>query len=235
MNWPSVSSADPAFRFGLGIFETLRVAGGKALFEPEHRGVFHRSAEALGLPPVRWEDLGEARGEQGIWRWFHTPEKTFSIFEPDRTALPAGFRLTPSPHTLCSTAWEARHKTLSYLLRWQARREAEAAGFDEAILSNERGEVCGASMANVFWVCKGVLRTPCASAGCREGVVRGWILRQAGAETVQEPMAALDGAEEIFLTNSRIGIMPVLHWAGRGLPEGSVTRRLRAAYAADVS
>lgn len=235
MNGPSVSSADPGFRFGLGIFETLRVVRGRALFEPEHRGVFRRSAEVLGLPPVRWEDLGGAGGKEGTWRWFHTPEKTFSAFEPGHAVLPGGYRLALSVHTLPSTAWEARHKTLSYLLRWQARRDAESSGFDEAVLVNERGEICGASMANLFWVQKGALHTPCPSAGCREGVVRGWVMGQAGVAAVKESPEALDGAEEIFLTNSRIGIMPVLHWAGRGLPEGPVTRRLRDAFAAAAS
>ncbi len=55
-----------------------------------------------------------------------------------------------APQRLGSKNWDARHKTLSYLTHWQARREVEGVA-DEALLLNERGEVATGAMTNVFW------------------------------------------------------------------------------------
>jgi len=118
-----------------------------------------------------------------------------------------------------STSWEARYKTLSYLSRIQARREAGAAD-QERVLLNEKGELASASMANLFWVKGGKLRTPAQECGCRAGTVRRWVLERSG-QKVEEggwKKEELDGAEEIFLTNARIGIVPVRSWGGRILP-----------------
>jgi branched-subunit amino acid aminotransferase/4-amino-4-deoxychorismate lyase len=232
MAWPSISTGDPGFRHGRGVFETLKIMRGKVLFEAEHRHVFSRSAQALQLPEIRWSDLGGAGEGTGIWRWFHTPEKTFSTFEPGDSVLPEAFSLVASSLRLSSTSWEARHKTLAYLLRWQARQEAEAAGFEETALCNEKGILCSASMANLFWTREGKLFTPRVEEGCREGVVRHWVMARLKTAEVSEPPEVLEKAGEIFLTNSRIGIMPVSRWKKRLLSPGPVTSRLREAYAA---
>ena len=93
---------------------------------------------------------------------------------------------------------------------------------------NERGELASASMANLFWVRNGKLRTPARACGCRGGTVRRWVLERSG-QRVEEGKwkpEELDGAEEIFLTNARIGIKPVRAWRGKKLAGSKLTAEL---------
>jgi branched-subunit amino acid aminotransferase/4-amino-4-deoxychorismate lyase len=100
---------------------------------------------------------------------------------------------------------------------------------------NERGEIASASMANLFWVKEGKLRTPARECGCRAGTVRRWVLERS-SQKVEEGKwnkEELDGAEEIFLTNARIGIQPVVSWHGKKLVSTGVAESLVKAFWAE--
>ena len=61
-------------------------------------------------------------------------------------------------------------------------------------------------------------------ADCRAGTVRRWVLERSGqrVEVGCWGLEELSGAEEVFLTNARIGIKPVRSWRGRGLAAGKI-------------
>ena len=97
---------------------------------------------------------------------------------------------------------------------------------------NEKGEVASVAMGNLFWVKGGKLRTPARECGCRGGVVRRWILERS-SQKVEEgrwKKEELDGAEEIFLTNARIGIKSVRSWRGKKLVVAGVAAGLKKAF-----
>jgi branched-subunit amino acid aminotransferase/4-amino-4-deoxychorismate lyase len=87
-------------------------------------------------------------------------------------------------------------------------------------------------MANLFWVSGGRGFTPDPSCGCRKGVVRRWVLEKSGLDITEVSAAVeeLNAADEIFLTNSRIGILPVTRWRDQSLKPGSITTRLWKQY-----
>ncbi|NJK90965.1 MAG: aminotransferase class IV [Blastochloris sp.] len=221
---------DPGFRWGWGVFETLQVRGGRAIFHQMHLENIAEAAQALGLPMPDPGPWSKAPREEGIWRWFLTPKTQTQLWEEGLPEVPSGMSMELSPLVLSRASWEARYKTLSYLTRQQARQES---GSDEALLLNEKGQIASACMANVFWVREGILHTPDLECGCRDGVLRRWVLEswaeecRVGAYEVKE----LEGAEEIFLTNSRLGVMPVHSFEGRNLEVGRVVHELRARYA----
>ena len=134
----------------------------------------------------------------------------------------------------------SRIKSLSYLENVLARAEARDAGCDEAIVLNTGGRVAGASAANVFAVAGSTLATPPVTDGALPGTIRRLISEQLCATlglTVCEQrlsLAELEAADEVFLTNALLGVMPVTSIAGRpvgsGLP-GPVTSGLAAALA----
>jgi branched-subunit amino acid aminotransferase/4-amino-4-deoxychorismate lyase len=100
---------------------------------------------------------------------------------------------------------------------------------------NERGEIASASMANLFWVKEGKLRTPARECGCRAGTVRRWVFERSG-QKVEEgrwKKEELDGAEEIFLTNARIGIKPVISWHEKKLASTGLAETLAKAFWAE--
>ncbi len=121
---------------------------------------------------------------------------------------------------------DARHKTFSYLARWQAQ-QAVVPSSAAALLLNERGEIASAAMANVFWTHAGRLFTPALACGCRAGVTRAWVLDRVPAEEVAVLPAVLGRADEILLTSSVAGPVPVNAWNDRRLAPGPVIRRLR--------
>lgn len=223
---PQVPVSDPGFRHGVGVFETVRVKGGRARWRDWHLESIRASASVLGLR-VEEGELRRIPPGEGLWRWFVTGSGMRTWWSPGLERVPESFSLEPSEVGVWSTAWEARHKTLSYLSRVQARRGVE--GKDaEVVLVNERGEIASASMANLFWVKRGILRTPARDCGCRGGTVRRWVLERSGyaVEEGKWGLAELDGAEEIFLTNARIGIARVDAWKKRKIGDGKISEVL---------
>ena len=105
-------------------------------------------------------------------------------------------------------------KSANCLNQILARIEAAELGAQEAILLTQRGDVCEASAANVFVVKGGVVSTPRLDGTLLPGITRDWVLRLARdggyrAEERRMPLAALAGADEVFLTNSTMEILPV--------------------------
>jgi branched-subunit amino acid aminotransferase/4-amino-4-deoxychorismate lyase len=66
----------------------------------------------------------------------------------------------------------SRCKTFAYTAAIQARREAERAGADDALLHNTHGELCCGTVANLLVHREGRWITPPLSSGCLPGVMR---------------------------------------------------------------
>ena len=132
-------------------------------------------------------------------------------------------------------ALDPQAKTGNYLNNVLALHEARLAGADDAIMLNEAGEVTEATTANVYVVRAGRLCTPPLEAGILRGTTRTRILALCGrhgldAEEGALRQADLDGADEVFVSSSVRGILPVLAIDGRpvgGGRPGPVTRRIR--------
>ena len=146
---------------------------------------------------------------------------------------PESYELDLATTGIWSSSWEARYKTLSYLNRIQARREGSSPT-EERVMLNEKGEMASVAMGNLFWVKDGKLKTPARECGCRAGTVRRWIVERSGREVEEGRWGKeeLDGAEEIFLTNARIGIKSVRSWRGKKLAVAAVAAVLRKAFGA---
>jgi branched-chain amino acid aminotransferase len=133
----------------------------------------------------------------------------------------------------------SRVKSLGYLDNLIARQEAAAQGADEALLLNTQGGVACATTANVFCVQAGRLHTPPVEAGALPGSMRALVLAELAPSLgydVQESQfceGSLGEADELFLTNSLMGIMPVAAIDGRQLGVGTpgpLTQGLGNAY-----
>lgn len=129
-------------------------------------------------------------------------------------------------------------KSLNYLDNLLARREARLAGADEAILLNEQGFLAEASTSNIFLISDNTLLTPSQDSGILPGIAREVVQELApslGIETVERKISPeeLLQADEAFLTNSLIEIMPLTQVGGQNLGSGragAMTRRLMDAY-----
>lgn len=124
-----------------------------------------------------------------------------------------------------------------------ANRDAHLAGYDEAILLDDEGNVAEGPGENIFAVVDGVLVTPSLASPILPGITRATILqlaRERGIPTREEtfPREALYAAEEVFLTGTAAEVTPVREVDGRVVGEGRpgpITRAMVDAYRAAVT
>jgi branched-chain amino acid aminotransferase len=134
-----------------------------------------------------------------------------------------------------------------YVTSTLAKREALKLGFDEALLTDDKGHVCEGSGENLFMIRDKVLMTPPASESILPGLTRDTVLRLAhrmredlGLIDIWESCIARDAlmiADEVFLTGTAAEVTPVREVDGRTIGAGKagpVTAKLQDAFFALV-
>ena len=258
-----ISPLDYSFLYGYGLFETIRTYGGFVFRLDKHLNRLAGSAKRLGIPTVtaglkeavtatlQANKLSDARiritvsiGEGGIAPDMRQCQKP--------TVLVVAEHYKPHPERVYSTGFKAivsslvRYsrsplsiiKSANYLENMLAKQEATAAGADEAIRLNEKGFLAEASMSNVFLIADGKLMTPPLESGILPGITREAVIELAsrlGINTIKRDITIeeLFQAQEAFLTNSLIEVMPLTEIDGKPVASGKprlITERLRAVY-----
>ncbi len=234
---------DRGFRYGMSVFESLRVTRGTPEFFAQHRSrLLQACAERemeVDEPALDASEALFADGNQsGFARIYVTAgdgPPTAAISSP-RVFVFLESRTPPGPDdsweiTLHDESYHAPFgglKTANYWFNCDALARARRRGFDETILFNDRAEVVSASMANVFVLRDDRLYTPPKSTGARAGVIREWVINRRKVTEHRLRREDIVNADEIFLTNSWIGVMPVATVEGRPLGPRSIGPRLAA-------
>jgi branched-chain amino acid aminotransferase len=117
-------------------------------------------------------------------------------------------------------------KTTSRADHVYARLEAQRAGADDALFLTIDGHISEATTANVFAVRGQRLETPALACGILAGTTRDWLLgwgRRVGLESVETKLLPDDlaAADEVFLSSSVAGILPVTRYDGRPIGDGT--------------
>lgn len=240
----SLPLSDRGFRYGMAVFETLRVDHGRVRFVAEHLQSLHAACVACDFPAVDLAPAGEflqaavAGKPSGVARIHVTagdggpgdPITTCRVllgFEPRDRAVPETYRLRT--HAVVHSPHPDGLKTHNYWSQTAPLLAARSDGFDEALLFNPAGELISAAMANVFVVnAAGDLATPALELGARAGIVRAWVCGRRAVQQARIDRDALLHAKEVFLTNSWLGVMPAAILDGRALPSREVAGKLRA-------
>ncbi|PWC43191.1 aminotransferase class IV [Azospirillum sp. TSO22-1] len=237
-----IAPADRGLLLGDGLFETLRVSGGRPLRLDRHLARLRAGAEILGLA-VPLDDAGLAAAMERLLERRGLSEASLRLTltrgpgprgllppaEPTPTLLiTAAPRTPPLPPARVVVARETRRnehsplsriKSLSTLDGVLARQEAARRGADDALLLNTAGRVAEASAANLFLWLDGALVTPPVAEGALPGVLRAAVLE--AFPVAERPVTVEDLArtEEAFLTSS-LGVRPVVTVDGRTLGDG---------------
>ena len=123
-----------------------------------------------------------------------------------------------------------------YLNSVLAKTESAKAGYQEAILLDERGFVCEGSGENIFIVQDGLIATPPPVASILDGISRRSVMQIAGdlGYTVVErdiARAELYMADEVFLCGTAAELVPVREVDDHELgPPGEITRVIQAKF-----
>jgi branched-chain amino acid aminotransferase len=245
-----VSVFDHGLTVGDGVFETIKLIGGRPFALRRHIERLHRSAQGLGLDVP----LGDARLRDAIDDLLAAASAgevgRLRVTVTGGLAPPGSGRGTSGPTLIMAVAplepWEpdtaavtvpwprnersavAGLKTTSYAENVVALAEARRVGATEAIMANLAGNLCEGTGTNVFVVRRGVLSTPPLLAGCLAGVTRALLLEELpDADEDNLPMAALPEADEVLLTSSTRDVQPLRVLDGRELPgaDGPVAKR----------
>jgi branched-chain amino acid aminotransferase len=243
---------------GWGVFTTLRVVDGALFAWNRHWARMSRDAELLNvqMPPDSVEleqdllqlvERNEApnctmrlivvRNAGGFW------EGPSGGRASDTIALTANskqwgdsVRLAIQPNARYAAGDFTRAKVLSWAhnLRWAER--AQQQGFDEVLLLNEFGRVAECTSANVFAVFGQEIATPALSEGCLPGITREVLIeeiRLPGIQIAERGLTVeeLHQADEVFVTSTTRGLLPVWEIAGRNLVrQGDVCERVLRAF-----
>ncbi len=132
-------------------------------------------------------------------------------------------------------------KTLSFLPYIAARRDAHSQTAHDAVLLNEHDRVAEASTSNVFALVDGTVFAPGESEGAIPGVTRHAVLEllEDADMEVREKLTIPDlkKAQEVWLTNTTGGIVPVTRFADKPVgngKKGELTARLSHALEAEI-
>ncbi|AET68885.1 branched-chain amino acid aminotransferase/4-amino-4-deoxychorismate lyase [Desulfosporosinus orientis DSM 765] len=231
----TILSSDRLALFGYGIFETLLITEAGPLFADLHWQRMNHGAQILGLkPPNKQEWLrkiqefldlnhaethpyalritlsgGNPKENQPSLLLFH---KRFIPYTIVQHCQGIQLHLLSRPRNeqslICSI------KSTNYLENILAKEEANHYGCEEGVWLNTQGYMVEGTMSNLFFVKEKSLFTPSLSSGCLPGTRRQVILQLAHTQKIPtyEGLYTLNdllSSEEIFMTNSLMGIMPV--------------------------
>lgn len=217
--------------------------------EQEWPALLREAVERNGLTEAHLRiTLSRGEGELGLDPAL-CPKPTLVIMAKPIAQYPAHLFEEGVPLTLAvtrrnlATALPPQIKSLNFLNNILAKREAGQAGTFDALMLNAEGLLTECTTSNFFFVSGGRLYTPSVDCGILDGITREVVLTLArdngmSVEEGRYPAEALAHAEEAFLTNTSMEIMPVrsLDQAliGAGRP-ALVTRRLRELFHSNLA
>ncbi|TPV97142.1 MAG: aminotransferase [Myxococcales bacterium FL481] len=259
----TVSAFDRGFLYGDSVYETLRTSGPRRVVAlRRHLERLHRSAAGIGFSiPFSDEMLIAAiddtltaaenaasrirvvitRGTGPIALDTRTSSQPMLVVYVEALQLPDEASYTRGlsaalvdPRTVANPGL----KTGNYLPNILALRQAIERAGDDAIMCNRDGFVTEGATSNVFVVASGEICTPSLETGLLAGITRSIVFElcdRLGASMSERAISPheLAAADELFLTSSVRGIMPVTRLDGETVGAGCMgplTRKLWEAY-----
>ena len=221
---------------GDGVFEVLRLYGGRPFRLTGHLERLERSAAVIELELDRvsleaetYELLAQTGEVDAVLRLVVSRGGRRLISSeplPVHTPTISLATVTYSPNVILNGV-----KSLSYAANMQATRLARAAGAQEALLVTPEGRVLEAPTSTLFWVSDGSLRTTDPGSGVLASITAGVIIEGLGVELGSFTLDDVLGASEAFLASTTREVQPVHSIDGQAIPTGPATRTWEAARA----
>jgi branched-chain amino acid aminotransferase len=258
-----VSIMDYGFLFGYGLYETTRVYKGKFFRLDAHLKRLEKSALALAIPvdipkfkEIIRETVGRNPFESGRMRLTVTLGQGSAAPDPRScqtpTVLCTVVEYKPFPAESYARGYSAiifnlrrnsqsplpGMKSSSFVESILAKQKARESGVDESLMLNDKGLLAESSSSNVFIVSQGMLKTPKIGSGFLPGITRQVTVELAhhlGLPYQESDIipSQIASADEVFITNSMIEIMPVTRLEGQAVGAGKpgpISAKLSEAY-----
>ncbi|MCG6841532.1 aminotransferase class IV [Fusobacterium nucleatum] len=232
---------DEGYSFGLGLFETILLYNGKPVFLDEHLARINNSIENLALNIDKLE-------KNEVFQYLNNNKNTLEyevlkivLSEKNRLFLKREYTYTKKDYqrAFSLNISEVRrnessiftfHKTLNYGDNIFEKRKSKKMGYDEPIFLNSKNQITEGATSNIFVVVGDKIYTPKLSCGLLNGVVRQYTISNYDVIESEIDLEFLNNADEIFLTNSLFGIMPVSSIDNRNLKTQKISRKILEEY-----
>jgi branched-chain amino acid aminotransferase len=257
-----IPANDGSFLYGAGLFETMRCYNGVVFRLGDHLDRLIASAKALSIEHSYSKEcltkavnnvLDTNKLTDARLRLTLSAGAMSQLQEkPNTTLLITATNLQPYPPEYYSkgvvvvlasarqniTDPTCGHKTTSYLSRMLELKQAHVKRAAEALWFTTDGRLAEGCISNVFLVKDSRLYTPTTNTPVLPGIARKTVCELAAAnqiEIVEKDLSIDDllGANEVFITNVIMQIMPVIavekHTVGDGKP-GAITLKIRGHY-----
>lgn len=234
----SLSSNNRAFKYGDGLFETIKVENRRVVFLEDHYFRLMSSMRMLRmeismkftleffekeiLRTIEANELIKSRVRFSVFRndgglYLPKDNATSYIIETDNLSitLKTDYEVDLFKDHYVYSGMLSTLKTNNKILNVIASVYADENGLDNCILLNEKKQVVEAINSNIFLVKNNQITTPSLSEGCLKGVVRKNIISLINKDSEYEILEAaispfeLQKADEVFLTNTIVGIQSV--------------------------
>lgn len=157
---------------------------------------------------------------------------------PKSTKYKSGVKARVSSYRTSPYDPTAGHSTICYLPKILTRRAAWERGLDEVLVQNTEGGVCEGTTSNLFMVKNGKIQTPPDDDGIQKEVSREVVMeicreKDISVEEKRISLKKLMSADEVFITNSLIEVMPVREIDETIIGSGSagkLTKKILSAY-----
>lgn len=231
---------DGGFYFAKGVFETILIKN-EAVFLAQHIKRLNNSIDIM--------ELGEYIDIELI-KDFITQEKLRNVvlkivvteknivfstrkIKYTKEDYQKGFKLKLSSVLRNPTSRMTYVKSLSYHENLYEYNKANKEGFNEVVFLNIYGNIAEGSTSNIFIIKDKKIYTPKISDGILPGVVRDWVIRNFKVCEKHLSKEELDSADEVFITNSILGIMKIVQFEERSYST-SMVERIRSEYEQSV-
>ncbi len=247
--------SDRGFQYGDGLFETLAVENEAPIFLSRHLERLRRGCERLAIEYPGSDILTEeavricktsrsailkiivtrGSGSRGF-RISRDVTATRVLSIHPRPAFQIDFPITGIHTILCKNRLGinsslAGLKHLNRLEQILARIEWDSPRIQEGLMLDSDGNVIEGTMSNLFLIRRGVLMSPDLSRCGVAGIIRALVLEVAQGNKLPIQVKSitiddLERADEVFVTNSVIGVWPVIGFDRFHYEIGPLTRRI---------
>lgn len=232
----------PVF-YGDGVFETFRCKGDLPVYLNKHLDRLKHGADLLSIPYPQTNSIIEyistAYQNSGIQDanlkicllpvgdniFYEKPSDVsilISVRQIDNTAC--NYSICLSSHKRNQNSVLNTVKSMNYLEKILARREAIEKGFDDAVVVNLNNEITETSSSNIFWIRGKGLYTPSVNCGLLPGITREVVIdlmKELGYQINERRfgLSYMLNSDFVFLTNSITGTIFVNRINDLKMPE----------------
>lgn len=234
-----ISVFDSGFLYGYGVFETIRIANGRALLLSEHLKRLRSSLQIAGIKITDYnfssivsKILKMTKLHDGVVRITVTAGRSKDLPWTGNASTPTvlvAVRELKIPEWIYTKGVKVIFiherlkgaslafpgvKSISYIANVIAKKEAQKKGAFEAIFVSPEGFLKEGASSNFFFIKNEIVYTPDTKTGILPGVTRNTvikIIKKMGLKIEEGYFRVNDfkRSDEAFLTNSTCGVVPV--------------------------